>query len=72
MVKPVNRSVSIVWEGDSSHAAKRIYFCCPGCVERFKADPAKYIHKLEDIMRQPLENAAIENMPDQNKDKQEN
>lgn len=26
---------------------KRVYFCCGGCVETFKKDPAKYIKKLE-------------------------
>jgi Cu+-exporting ATPase len=25
------------------HAGKAYYFCCAGCVEKFKADPAKYI-----------------------------
>ncbi len=27
---------------------KRVYFCCRGCVETFKKDPAKYVKKLED------------------------
>jgi hypothetical protein len=27
---------------------KRIYVCCPGCIGKIKADPAKYIKKLED------------------------
>ena len=26
---------------------KRIYVCCPGCVAKVKADPDKYIKKLE-------------------------
>lgn len=26
---------------------KRVYFCCKGCPEEFKKDPAKYISKLE-------------------------
>src|SRR5271167_1239761 len=25
------------------HAGKNYYFCCAGCVEKFKADPAKYL-----------------------------
>jgi P-type Cu+ transporter len=25
------------------HAGKTYYFCCPGCKEKFKADPAKYL-----------------------------
>lgn len=30
------------------HNGKRVYFCCEGCPETFKQDPAKYIKKLED------------------------
>ena len=26
---------------------KRIYVCCPGCIDKIKADPARYIKKLE-------------------------
>ena len=25
------------------HDGKTYYFCCPGCKEKFKADPAKYL-----------------------------
>src|ERR1700684_1783661 len=25
------------------HNGKNFYFCCAGCVEKFKADPAKYL-----------------------------
>ena len=32
----------------ADHDGKRVYFCCPGCFEPFKKDPAKYIKKLED------------------------
>src|ERR1700688_4349666 len=28
------------------HAGKKYYFCCPSCVEKFKADPGKYLNKL--------------------------
>lgn len=27
---------------------KRIYVCCPGCIGKIKANPAKYVKKLED------------------------
>ncbi len=27
---------------------KRVYVCCAGCINKLKADPAKYISKLED------------------------
>ncbi|NOZ21081.1 MAG: YHS domain-containing protein, partial [Planctomycetes bacterium] len=26
---------------------QRIYFCCPGCVAKFKADPDKYLKNLK-------------------------
>ncbi|MBM4032075.1 MAG: YHS domain-containing protein [Planctomycetes bacterium] len=32
----------------ADHEGKRVYFCCEGCPETFKKDPAKYIKKLED------------------------
>ena len=27
------------------HGGKKYYFCCAGCVEKFKADPPKYLNK---------------------------
>ena len=27
------------------HGGKKFYFCCAGCAEKFKADPAGYLHK---------------------------
>jgi Cu+-exporting ATPase len=27
------------------HAGKKYYFCCAGCVEKFKSDPTKYLNK---------------------------
>ncbi len=30
-----------------SGAAKRVYFCCEGCVATFNANPEKYVEKLE-------------------------
>jgi hypothetical protein len=29
------------------HGDKRVYFCCAGCIEKFKADPDGYIKKME-------------------------
>ena len=29
------------------HDGKRIYVCCPGCIEKVKADPGKYIKQIE-------------------------
>lgn len=30
------------------HDGKRIFACCPACLDKIKEDPAKYITKLED------------------------
>jgi YHS domain-containing protein len=32
----------------ADHDGKRVYFCCAGCIEPFKKEPAKHIKKLED------------------------
>ena len=32
----------------ADHDGKRVYFCCAGCREAFKKDPAKYVKQLED------------------------
>ncbi len=37
----INKSLFIDFEG------KRIYVCCGGCIDKVKADPAKYIKELE-------------------------
>jgi len=37
----INSAVYADYEG------KRVYFCCAGCVEKFKKDPAKYVAKVE-------------------------
>ncbi|MBN1816273.1 MAG: YHS domain-containing protein [Sedimentisphaerales bacterium] len=37
---PINKNIFVEYEG------KKVYFCCPDCVEKFKADPAKYLDKL--------------------------
>lgn len=29
----------------AEYKGKTYYFCCPGCVEKFKADPEKYVPK---------------------------
>ena len=29
------------------HDGKRVYVCCPGCIDTVKADPETYISKLE-------------------------
>ena len=32
----------------ADHDGKRVYFCCAGCVDGFKKDPAKHIKQMED------------------------
>lgn len=27
---------------------KRIYFCCPPCIQEFKRDPEKYMKKMKE------------------------
>ena len=31
----------------ADYKGKRVYFCCPGCIAKFKADPEKYLKKLD-------------------------
>jgi heme/copper-type cytochrome/quinol oxidase subunit 2 len=31
------------------HEGKTYYFCCPGCIGTFKADPKKYISKIKEF-----------------------
>jgi len=38
--KPIKTDVSVENEG------KKVYFCCPGCPDAFKKDPAKFADKL--------------------------
>ena len=37
---PINKTIFVEYQG------KKVYFCCDGCPDVFKADPAKYIAKL--------------------------
>jgi Cu+-exporting ATPase len=37
-----------------THAGKTYYFCCAGCVEKFKADPQKYLGKPAPTMSSGL------------------
>ena len=31
----------------ADHEGRRVYFCCPGCIDKFKKSPAKYLAKLD-------------------------
>lgn len=37
---PINKDIFVEYQG------KKVYFCCPACVEAFNKDPEKYISKL--------------------------
>ena len=39
---PINKNVYVDYKG------KRVYFCCPPCVSKFKKDPEKYMKKMEE------------------------
>jgi YHS domain-containing protein len=38
----IDKKVFVDYQG------QRVYFCCTGCVEPFKKDPAQYLKKLEE------------------------
>ena len=38
----INKEVYVDYQGS------RIYFCCPACMDKFKADPEKHLKKLKD------------------------
>jgi YHS domain-containing protein len=40
MGNPINKEIFIEYKG------KKVYFCCPGCDEKFTAAPEKYLEKL--------------------------
>jgi YHS domain-containing protein len=46
MGNPINKDIFIEYKG------KKVYFCCPGCEEKFKAEPEKYIAKLPQFQQQ--------------------
>jgi YHS domain-containing protein len=46
MGSPINKDLFIEYKG------KKVYFCCPGCEEKFKAEPEKYIAKLPQFQQQ--------------------
>lgn len=36
----IDKNVFVMYKG------KKVYFCCPGCKEKFEKEPEKYIAKL--------------------------
>lgn len=53
-------SISYILKSDKGNESKKVYFCCPPCIETFKKNPDKYIKKLEK-MKQPIETVATVN-----------
>ncbi len=45
----INKEAFVDYEG------KRVYFCCPKCREKFNADPAGYLKKMEEEGFTPVE-----------------
>ncbi len=37
---PIDKTIFTEYQG------KKVYFCCPGCIEEFEKDPEKYLDKL--------------------------
>ena len=37
---PINKAVFTEYQG------QKVYFCCPGCIDKFKAEPEKYVKDL--------------------------
>lgn len=33
------------------HEGREVRLCCPGCIDKFKAEPAKYLKKLDEAER---------------------
>lgn len=40
MGSPINKALFVEYKD------KKVYFCCPGCEEKFNAEPEKYVAKL--------------------------
>ena len=40
MDAPINKKLHTEYKG------KKVYFCCPGCEEKFEKEPEKYLDKL--------------------------
>ena len=45
MGRPINPEVYV------DHEGRRIYFCCQACVAKFKADPEKYLAKVDEELK---------------------
>ena len=43
---PIMKGGAIDKKVFTEYNGKKVYFCCPGCIDRFKAEPEKYIAQL--------------------------
>lgn len=41
--KPIDKAVSTEYNG------QKVYFCCPECIDKFKANPEQYIAELPQL-----------------------
>lgn len=39
----------------ADYNTKRVYFCCPACIEKFNKEPEKYLKKLDKMGETPVE-----------------
>ena len=37
----------------ADYKGKRVYFCCPRCIETFNKDPEKYLKKMKEAGEEP-------------------
>jgi len=46
MDSPINKALFVEYKG------KKVYFCCPGCEDKFNAEPEKFVAKLPQFQQQ--------------------
>ena len=57
----INEDIYLDYEG------RRVYFCCPACVEAFKKEPEKYLGKLDEQL-ESAESSAVERMHEEHEE----
>ena len=53
MGNPINKELFVEYKG------KKVYFCCAGCIDKFKEDPEKYITFLKQRVTCPVSGEEI-------------
>lgn len=41
----INKDIFVEYQG------KKVYFCCPACIEQFNKEPEKYLSKLPQLQK---------------------